>query len=145
LSDWFLDQMLVVRSAGGDGLLSEGSPFPSEAEIKRSYKRRNAELKQRLNELETRLTDTRLAISQLEENARQAAEERSKAKGTPSAANESRTPTGQSAMSNEDTVRRSQFRLAIPLTGCAPMGFEPENSVVADLHSYQRATDEQQY
>lgn len=114
--------MLVVRSAGGDGLLGEGSPFPSEAEIKRNYKRRNAELKQRLNELETRLTNTRLAISQLEEGARQAAEERGKAKGTPSAANEGRTPTGQSATGNEDTgvfigvikiaVLSRQYRLA---------------------------------
>ncbi|VDL28651.1 unnamed protein product [Hymenolepis diminuta] len=109
--------MLVVRSAGGDGLLGEGSSFPSEAEIKRNYKRRNAELKQRLNELETRLTDTRLAISQLEEGVRQAVEERGKAKGTPSAANESRTPTGQSAAGNKDTESRFLVALVSSVDG----------------------------
>ncbi|VUZ49410.1 unnamed protein product [Hymenolepis diminuta] len=116
--------MLVVRSAGGDGLLGEGSSFPSEAEIKRNYKRRNAELKQRLNELETRLTDTRLAISQLEEGVRQAVEERGKAKGTPSAANESRTPTGQSAAGNKDTDA------SISLTNATP-----SNKPGGELHS----------
>ncbi|VDD80402.1 unnamed protein product [Mesocestoides corti] len=68
LSDWFFDQMLVAQVASDDGNLA-GRTMPAQssgADIKRSYKKRNAELTQKLAELEGRLSDTRLVISHLE-------------------------------------------------------------------------------
>ncbi|KAM7537704.1 hypothetical protein Aperf_G00000063788 [Anoplocephala perfoliata] len=121
LSDWFLDQMLVARGAGDDRMLSggigsSGSSLPPEEEIKRNYKRRNAELKQRLTELEARLSGTRQVISHLQEGVKVAANERSaerKVKRTPSSPSHpsksspttdgNRLSTGQTVVSNEDT------------------------------------------
>nr|CUU98256.1 hypothetical transcript [Hymenolepis microstoma] len=109
--------MLSVRSAVGDGT----STVPSEAEIKRSYKRGNTELKQRLSELETRLNETRLRISQLEDGAKQATEENSKVKRAPSkstSTNENGRKTGLSVPGNEDTDA------SISLTN-APLSIKP--------------------
>lgn len=98
LSDWFLDQMLVARGAG------------DEEEIKRNYKRRNAELKQRRTELEARLSDTRQVISNEAANERSAKRKSKRTLSSPSSPskssptiNENRLSTGRTAETNEDT------------------------------------------
>ena len=67
LSDWLLEKMLVAQEAGDQDGSGVGGTW-SEADIKRVFKKRDAELKQLQTEYKARLSDTRLALSRLEES-----------------------------------------------------------------------------
>ncbi|VDL90766.1 unnamed protein product [Schistocephalus solidus] len=65
LENWFFEQMAAGSSALDHPSSTTGSPS-SEVSIKQTYKKRNSELKRQLAEMQTRLSDTRYVVHELE-------------------------------------------------------------------------------